>query len=136
MKSQKGLTDEFFLFPLAIILVILATVAIPNFMRARDRAKRIQCVQALEVLRDVMKTYASSHPRKEYPVALNKRIYQSNPDVQALSLLGEYTNVTETFHFCRQTAFEVKQNKYTITAIAIDRSETVLTATADAIIQP
>lgn len=128
MKSQRGLTDEFFAIPIALIMIILAAVAIPNFFQARDRAKRAECIDALGDLRRAMELYANENPKSIYPLELDKKSFSSKPVERFVSVLGKYTNVTDIFRGCSDITIEfVTPKNFTITARAKDRNATPMT---------
>lgn len=134
MKSQSGLTDEFFAFPLvAVIMIILALVAIPNFMNARDRAKRKECIQTIGNIRKAMEMYTvDGEPKYHYPFELNNESFSQEPSTKFIIALGKYTDITKGTRNCSRILFNVVTSQnYTITAIAKDRRHTPLTTTSD-----
>ncbi len=132
MKSQKGLTDEIFVLPFAILL-ILAAVAIPNFFQARDRAKRTACVHDLKVISEAMQKYESKH--HSYPVDLSGTPW-THIDISDLRPIAEDVK-DGNLNDCAQITFlSVTSKDFTISAVARDRNKTLLTATQDAINLP
>lgn len=137
-KAAEGFTLIELMIVIAII-AILAAVAIPNFMQARDRARRTGCVQNLGTWRKVMEMYANDDDSSNYPTALTATtIPASGGPTGALMTFGApYTNVTTTLGGCYVTRFEhVSTSNYIIGANAPDRNRTPVTATVDTIVQP
>jgi prepilin-type N-terminal cleavage/methylation domain-containing protein len=69
MKSQKGFSLVELLIVVAIILVI-ASIAIPGFMRSRMRANEANAVAALRVIHTAAVTYSLTYPSQGYPTSL------------------------------------------------------------------
>jgi prepilin-type N-terminal cleavage/methylation domain-containing protein len=69
MQDQKGFSLIELLIVVAIILVI-AAIAIPNFMRSRMRANEANSVAALRVIHTSAVSYATTYPDVGYPTTL------------------------------------------------------------------
>ena len=141
-KAAQGFTLIELMIVIAII-AILAAIAIPNFMQARDRARRTGCLQSLGTFRKVMEMYANDAETGFYPTEAGTAatVWATTPSVTLNTALGPYTNVTNTLKDCKQAVFQITTASgslqgYTITAQAKDRNSTLMTATADLLIQP
>lgn len=146
-KAAQGFTLIELMIVIAII-AILAAVAIPNFMLARDRARRTGCVQSLGTFRKVMEMYANDSESGLYPTEASSALAgiptQTTTDTKAAErnvAFSPYTNVTNTLKDCRFMNFEMSTASgslqgYTVRALAKDRNSTLMTATADALVQP
>jgi prepilin-type N-terminal cleavage/methylation domain-containing protein len=69
MRNQKGFSLIELLIVVAIILII-AAIAIPNFMRSRMRANETGAVAALRVIHTSAVSYATTYPDVGYPTTL------------------------------------------------------------------
>lgn len=69
MRNQKGFSLIELLIVVAIILII-AAIAIPNFMRSRMRANEANAVAALRVIHTSAVSYATTYPDVGYPPSL------------------------------------------------------------------
>lgn len=149
MKTMRGkkAAEGFTLIELMIviaIIAILAAVAIPNFMQARDRARRTGCIQNLGTWRKVIEMYANDDDTSLYPGTLDDTTVATSaiPDAssnKAVVALARYTNVTTTLNGCYKTLFDVVSVApvgYSIYANANDRNRSPITATPDALLQP
>lgn len=105
------------------ILLILASLAVPSFMSLRDRAKVNEAKQSMQHLRMAQALYAQSHP---------KFYYASNTD--QLMNLTDITEILKAFKG-NPTSLPIDVyntdtgERYTITAVAKDSQNTVITAT-------
>jgi prepilin-type N-terminal cleavage/methylation domain-containing protein len=121
-RNSKGFTLIELMIVIAII-GILAAVAIPNFMSARDKARRTSAKQALGAIRKAMEMYIT-----------DQDFYPSNmgtTQTGAVSYLGSYTNITNLYAAFRNSALSaatITASAYTLTAIALDRPSTPCTA--------
>lgn len=140
-KSTAGFTLIELMIVIAII-AILAAVAIPNFMQARDRARRTGCVQSLGTLRKVMEMFANDDDNGAYPAGADTAgAFITTPTAGLNGALAGYTNVTNTLRDCSRMAFGVASitnigSYYTVSAVAKDRNGTPITATMDSLITP
>lgn len=93
LRKKAGADGGFTLIELMIviaIIAILAAIAIPNFMSARDRAKRSSAKQSLGAIRKAMEMYLTD--KDTYPKELD-----SGADVTGAVVagsIGGYTNIT------------------------------------------
>ena len=120
-RNSKGFTLIELMIVIAII-GILAAVAIPNFMSARDKARRTSAKQSLGAIRKAMEMYAADHDF--YP---SIGITQTG----AVSYIGKYTNITNLYAAFRNSALSaatITASAYTLTALALDRPSTPCTA--------
>lgn len=69
MRNQKGFSLIELLLVIAIILII-AAIAIPSFMRARMRANEANAVASLRVIHTASVTYTTTYPEVGYPPSL------------------------------------------------------------------
>ena len=69
MRNQKGFSLIELLIVVAIILVV-AAIAIPNFMRSRMRANEANAVAALRVIHTSAVAYSTTYPAIGYPPTL------------------------------------------------------------------
>jgi len=69
MRGQKGFSLIELLLVVAVILII-AAIAIPNFMRARMRANEANAVASLHVINTAAVSYTTTYPELGYPVSL------------------------------------------------------------------
>ena len=69
MRSQKGFSLIELLIVVAIILII-AAIAIPNFLRSRMRANEASAVAAIRVINTAAVTYSITYPDLGFPAAL------------------------------------------------------------------
>jgi prepilin-type N-terminal cleavage/methylation domain-containing protein len=69
MGKQKGFSLIELLLVVAVILII-AAIAIPSFMRSRMRANEANAVAALRVIHTAAVTYSATYPDVGYPVQL------------------------------------------------------------------
>jgi prepilin-type N-terminal cleavage/methylation domain-containing protein len=69
MRNQKGFSLIELLIVVTIILII-AAIAIPNFMRSRMRANEANAVAALRVIHTSAVTYDTTYPSLGYPATL------------------------------------------------------------------
>ena len=69
MRNQRGFSLIELLIVVTIILVI-AAIAIPNFMRSRMRANEANAVAALRVIHTSAVSYATTYPDVGYPTTL------------------------------------------------------------------
>jgi prepilin-type N-terminal cleavage/methylation domain-containing protein len=69
MRNQKGFSLIELLIVVTIILII-AAIAIPNFMRSRMRANEANAVAALRVIHTSAVSYATTYPDVGYPTSL------------------------------------------------------------------
>ena len=69
MRNQKGFSLIELLLVVAIILII-AAIAIPSFMRARMRANEANAVASLHVIHTAAVTYTTTYPDVGYPANL------------------------------------------------------------------
>jgi type IV pilus assembly protein PilA len=69
MRNQKGFSLIELLIVVTIILVI-AAIAIPSFMRSRMRANEANAVAALRVIHTAAVSYAMTYPGLGYPTSL------------------------------------------------------------------
>lgn len=69
MRNQKGFSLIELLIVVAIILII-AAIAIPSFMRSRMRANEANAVASLRVIHTAAVTYATTYPDLGFPVTL------------------------------------------------------------------
>lgn len=143
--SKKQAAQGFTLIELMIviaIIAILAAVAIPNFMQARDRARRTGCIQNLGTWRKVMEMYANDNDLSSYPTEVQSttKLYAGGTYAshdKAVDAYSQYTNVTTTLNGCFATTFGIVGSAvYSIDANANDRNRTPITATADTVEQP
>lgn len=137
-KAAEGFTLIELMIVIAII-AILAAVAIPNFMQARDRARRTGCVQNLGTWRKVMEMYANDDDGSLYPMGLDNATLGAAPSTALSNAMSQYTNVTTTLGGCFITKFDVVDVSpvgYSVYANANDRNRTPITATPDVLLQP
>ncbi len=76
--NQGGFTLLELLIVIAII-GILSSIAVPNYMRARDRARVTTCVTLLDSVKKGIEEYASNHD--EYPPSGSFQTFQEANDV-------------------------------------------------------
>ncbi len=133
-EAAQGFTLIELMIVIAII-AILAAVAIPNFMQARDRARRTGCIQSLGTWRKVMEMYANDNDQNSYPTELSATVGDKN-STNLMNSLGKYTSVTNTLKDCNAVVFSSVITTYQITAAAADRNKTLLTADVDSVYQP
>lgn len=111
------------------IIAILAAVAIPNFMAARDRAKIAAAKEAMSHLRKGLEIYIADSDASTYPTELDGKVNESD----WVPSLGPYTNVTgfieKNFKGNALGSSTVNQSSYVISATAKDRKGAVLTGT-------
>jgi prepilin-type N-terminal cleavage/methylation domain-containing protein len=69
MRNQKGFSLIELLLVVAVILII-AAIAIPSFMRARMRANEANAVASLHVIHTAAVTYTTTYPDLGYPTSL------------------------------------------------------------------
>jgi prepilin-type N-terminal cleavage/methylation domain-containing protein len=69
MRNQKGFSLIELLIVVAIILII-AAIAIPSFMRSRMRANEANAVASLRVIHTAAVTYDTTYPSLGYPATL------------------------------------------------------------------
>jgi type IV pilus assembly protein PilA len=69
MRSQKGFSLIELLLVVAVILII-AAIAVPNFIRSRMRANEASAVASLRVINTSAVTYAMTYPGQGYPALL------------------------------------------------------------------
>lgn len=142
-KAEQGFTLIELMIVIAII-AILAAVAIPNFMQARDRARRTSCIQNLGTWRKVAEMYANDHDSSSYATELddnvittvNGKMVSDASSGELVNAMQRYTNVTSTAQGCYKSLFDVVVAGYSIYANANDRLRTPITATPDEILQP
>lgn len=117
------------------IIAVLAAVAIPNFMAARDRARKTSCIGAMDALRKAMKMYITDGATVDtYPSELDAKTYAAASFAMdaPLASLAKYTQVTGALRSCMIVTFvDVSVPGYTISAVAKDRIQSILTATED-----
>ena len=70
MRKQKGFSLIELLLVVAVILII-AAIAIPSFMRSRMRANEASAVAACRVISTSAITYATTYPQLGYPATLS-----------------------------------------------------------------
>ncbi len=117
------------------IIAILAAVAFPNFMAARDRARKTSCIGAMDALRKSMKMYLTDGATIDtYPSELDSKTYTGASFVidVPLSNLIKYTQITGMVRSCKTVTFVgVSVLGFTLSAVANDRAGTRLTATEE-----
>jgi type IV pilus assembly protein PilA len=69
MRNQKGFSLIELLIVVTIILII-AAIAIPSFMRSRMRANEANAVASLRVIHTAAVTYDTTYPNLGYPATL------------------------------------------------------------------
>ena len=69
MKANRGFSLIELLLVVAVILII-AAIAIPGFMRSRMRANEANAVAALRVIHTAAVTYSATYPDVGYPTQL------------------------------------------------------------------
>jgi type IV pilus assembly protein PilA len=69
MRSHKGFSLIELLLVVAVILII-AAIAIPNFLRSRLRANEASAVASLRVINTAAVTYSITYPNMGYPAQL------------------------------------------------------------------
>lgn len=115
------------------IIAVLAAVAIPNFMQARDRARRTKCITTMDSIRKAMSLFATNSSVDAYPVQLDGRGYVSPGSVtdgQLTGSLGKYVNITQIIQGCTALTFTgVVTADFTVTAVANDKAKTPVVAT-------
>lgn len=125
-RGSKGFTLIELMIVIAII-GILAAIAIPNFMSARDKAKRSGAKQTLGALRLAMDMYLTDYD--SYPTSL------ATTQASAVQYLGPYTNITQLYATTLDgsvlTYSGVLAASYSIAAKAVDRPKTLCTANQD-----
>lgn len=122
-KGKKGFTLIELMIVVSII-AILAAIAIPNFMSARDRAKRASCAQSLGAIRKVMEMYLTD--LDTYTGTRSRLLgYTNVTGLEAASSSVPGTDVSPVFTIVTNAAVG-----YTITATARDRGTTPCTARA------
>jgi prepilin-type N-terminal cleavage/methylation domain-containing protein len=70
MRSHKGFSLIELLLVVAVILII-AAIAIPNFLRSRMRANEASAVASLRVINTAAVTYSITYPDMGFPAQLN-----------------------------------------------------------------
>ena len=137
-RKHKTSASGFTLIELMIviaIIAILAAVAFPNFMAARDRARKTSCIGAMDALRKSMKMYITDGAVVDtYPSELDAKTYTASSFVMdaPLASLAKYTQVTGAIKSCTTVTFvDVSVPGYTLSAVAKDRAGTRLTATEE-----
>ncbi len=123
------------------IIAILAAVAIPAYMAARDRARRTKCIAAMDSIRKAMEMYSPSDTVSDsYPAELNANGYPSSSFVIDNGLSGSlarHINVTQTFQGCTAITFtSVSANDFQVNAVAKDSKKIPLTATSQGVYIP
>lgn len=131
--GKRGFTLIELMIVIAII-AILAAVAFPNFMVARDRARKTSCIGAMDSFRKAMKMYVTSSANIDsYPSELDGQTYTGSSFAIDAALQGSfsrYVQVTAAIKSCSTVTFnDVSVPGYTISAVANDRARTILTAT-------
>lgn len=66
MRNEKGFSLIELLIVVAVILII-AAIAIPNFMRSRMRANEASAVASLRVIHSASESYATTYSNLGYP---------------------------------------------------------------------
>lgn len=123
-KGKKGFTLIELMIVVSII-AILAAVAIPNFMSARDRAKRGSTAQALGAVRKALEMYLTD--TDVYTTTRSRLLgYTNITNLELASSATPGTDLSPVF-----TIALVGTTGYTITATARDRGTTPCTATGD-----
>jgi prepilin-type N-terminal cleavage/methylation domain-containing protein len=69
MKHSKGFSLIELLLVVAVILII-AAIAIPNFLHARMRANEASAVSSIRVITTAAEAYSTTYPNLGYPVLL------------------------------------------------------------------
>lgn len=69
MRKEKGFSLIELLIVVAVFLII-AAIAIPNFMRSRMRANEASAVASLRVIINGAVTYSTTYPQQGYPAQL------------------------------------------------------------------
>ncbi len=69
MRSNRGFSLIELLLVVAVILII-AAIAVPNFLRSRMRANEASAVASLRVINAAAVTYSISYPDMGYPAQL------------------------------------------------------------------
>jgi len=69
MRSDKGFSLIELLLVVAVILII-AAIAIPSFMRSRMRANEANAIASLHVIHTAAVTYTTTYPDLGYPTSL------------------------------------------------------------------
>ena len=69
MRSHRGFSLIELLLVVAVILII-AAIAVPNFLRSRMRANEASAVASLRVLNTAAVTYSITYPSLGYPAQL------------------------------------------------------------------
>lgn len=69
MRSHKGFSLIELLLVVAVIMII-AAIAVPNFIRSRMRANEASAVASLRVINTSAITYAMTYPTQGYPAFL------------------------------------------------------------------
>lgn len=139
--SNKGFTLIELMIVIAII-AILAAVALPNFIGARERAKKTKCIAAMDTLRKAMDMYAPGNMSspESYPAELDGGGYHASSfaiDSKLAGSLARYIQVTQTFQNCTAVTFNsVISGSYTVFAVAKDKFQTKLTVTDETVSIP
>lgn len=121
MTLKRETVVEIFVV-LAFIGGIAAYVA-PKFRSPRnDGAEKQMCAQTIMNWHTAMQSY--KHKNGQYPYALNGFKFVKGDEL-LVSVLGEYTNVTENLEACASTVFTlVEPEKFVITVNAKDNAAT------------
>jgi len=69
MRSHKGFSLIELLLVVAVIMII-AAIAVPNFIRSRMRANEASAVASLRVINTAAVTYSMTYPTQGYPAQL------------------------------------------------------------------
>lgn len=141
--SGKGGFTLIELMIVIAIIAILAAVAIPQFMSARDKAKVTSTVQGLGAIRKAMEMYLADSDI--YDTALADVTINAAGDAttnfdKVVNGIGRYTNVTNLFKaFAKSSTVTIQINSgkgFTMIGIASDRNSSPITATTENIFKP
>ena len=69
MKNRKGFSLFELLLVVAVILIISA-IAIPNFLRSRQRANEASAVASIRIINTAAVTYSLTYPNLGYPATM------------------------------------------------------------------
>lgn len=143
MRKAKGFTLIELMIVVAII-AILAAVAIPNFMTARDRAKRSAAESTLGNLRKAFEIYISDSDSSEYPAEIGQNTitekngqFNGTGAAEFIAAIGKYTKVTgmlekAVYNGALNLDIDPKGSRYTLSVQASDRTpRSILTATPE-----